>query len=68
MHAHVHWIKTVAEYLEAIGDNVSEKDLAILLLNSLPENYMQLVTALETATEPDQLTLDMVRDQVLNKK
>ena len=61
-------MKSVAEHLEAIGDNVSEKDLAILLLNSLPENYMQLVTALETATEPDQLTLDMVRDQVLNKK
>ena len=67
MHAHVNRIKTVAEHLEAIGDNVSEKDLAIVLLSSLPEDYSQLVTALETATEPDKLTWDMVRDRVLNE-
>ena len=67
MHSHVNRIKTVAEHLEAIGDNVSEKDLAIVLLSSLPEDYAQLVTALETATEPDDLTWDMVRDRVLNE-
>ena len=67
MHSHVNRIKTVAEHLEAIGDNVSEKDLAIVLLSSLPEDYAQLVTALETATEPDDLTWDMVRDRILKQ-
>jgi len=67
MHAHTNYIKTVAEHLEAIGDVVAEKDLALVLLSSLPEEYAQLVTALETATEPDDLTWDTVRDRVLNE-
>ena len=67
MHTHTNYIKTVAEHLEAIGDIVAEKDLALVLLSSLPEEYAQLVTALETATEPDDLTWDTVRDHVLNE-
>ena len=67
MHAHTNYIKTVAEHLEAIGDIVAEKDLALVLLSSLPEEYAQLVTALETATDPDDLTWDTVRDRVLNE-
>ena len=67
MHTHTNYIKTVAEHLEAIGDVVAEKDLAIVLLSSLPEEYAQLVTALETATDPDDLTWDTVRDRVLNE-
>ena len=67
MHAHTNYIKTVAEHLEAIGDIVAEKDLAVVLLSSLPDKYAHLVTALETATDPDDLTCDTVRDRVLNE-
>ena len=66
MHSHVNYIKTIAEHLEAIGDAVVEKDLSIILLSSLPKEYAQLVTAIETLV-PGDLVWDAVRDRVLNE-
>ena len=66
MISHVNQIRTLQEHLEAIGDNVTDKDLVIILLSSLPGEYNYLVTALETIDEA-KLTWDNVRDRVINE-
>ena len=66
MLAHVNYIKTLSEHLEAVGDAVAEKDLVIILISSLPEEYNHLITALETIAE-DKLTWDYVRDRLLHE-
>ena len=43
---HVNYVKTLAEHLEAVDDNISEKDLVIILISSLPDEYNYLITAL----------------------
>ena len=45
---HVNYVKTLAEHLEAVDDNISEKDLVIILISSLPDECNYLITALET--------------------
>ena len=47
----------------AIDDRIAEKDLVILLISSLPEEYNYLISALETIAE-DHLTWDYVRDNL----
>ena len=42
----VEHIKMLAEHLEAIDDNIAEKDLVIILISSLPDEYNYLITAL----------------------
>ena len=66
MVAHVNYIKTLSEHLEAVGDAVAEKDLVIILISSLPEEYNHLITALETIAE-DKLTWDYVRDRLIHE-
>ena len=61
MTEHVNYIKTLGEHLEAIDDAIAEKDLVILLISSLPDDYNYLITALETIAD-DNLTWDYVRD------
>jgi len=48
MTEHVNHIKTLAEHLQAIDDEIAEKDLVIILISSLPDEYNHLITALET--------------------
>ena len=55
MAEHISHIKTLSEHLEAIDNRTAEKDLVILLISSLPEEYNYLITALETIAE-DHLT------------
>ena len=45
---HVNEIKTISEHLEAIGDQIAEHDLNIILISSLPKEFNYLITALET--------------------
>ena len=40
---HINYVKTLAEHLEAVEDPVSEKDLVIILISSLPEEYNYLI-------------------------
>ena len=47
----------------AIDDRIAEKDLVILLISSLSEEYNYLISALETIAE-DHLTWDYVRDNL----
>lgn len=61
---HVNYIKTLAEHLEAVGDPIQEKDLVIILISSLSEEYAHLITALETIAD-ERLTWDYVRDRVV---
>ena len=51
MLAHVNYIKTLSEHLEAVGGAVAEKDLVIILISSLPEGCTYFITALETIAE-----------------
>ena len=48
MAEHINFVKTIADQLEAVEDTVSEKDLVIILISSLPDEYNYLITALET--------------------
>ena len=63
---HVNKLKTIAEHLEALDDMVSEKDLVMILISSLPEDFNNLITTLETLQE-EKLTWDYVRDRVLTE-
>ena len=63
---HINCVKTLSEHLEAVGDAVAEKDLVIILISSLPEDYNYLITALETIAE-EKLTWDYVRDRLIHE-
>ena len=45
MTEHIRYIKTLAERLQAIDDKLAEKDLVIILISKLPEEYDHLITA-----------------------
>ena len=45
---------------------MAEKDLVIILISSLPDDYNFLITALETIAE-EKLTWDYVRDRLLHE-
>ena len=61
MTEHINFVKTIEDQLEAVEDPVSEKDLVIILISSLPIEYNYLITAFETIAE-DKVTLNNVRD------
>ena len=63
---HINYIKTLSEHLEAVDDPVQEKDLVIILISSLPEEYNYLITALETIGE-EKLTWEYVRDRLMHE-
>ena len=63
---HVNKLKTIAEHLEALDDIVAEKDLVMILISSLPDEYNNLITTLETLKE-EKLTWDYVRDRVISE-
>ena len=63
---HINNIKTLAEHLEAIDDAIVEKDIVILLISSLPDEYNHLITALETLADTN-LTWDYVRDRLIHE-
>ena len=58
---HVNKLKTICEHLESIGDLITENDMVMVLLSSLPTQYNNLITTLETLKE-EQLTWNYVRD------
>ena len=61
---HLNEVKTIAEHLEALEDPVAEKNLVMILISSLPNEYNNLITTLETLKQ-EKLTWDYVRDRVL---
>ena len=63
---HINHIKTLSEHLETIDNRIAEKNVVILLISSLLEEYNYLITALETIAE-DQRTCDYVKDRFIHK-
>ena len=63
---HVNSLKTIAEHLESLDDEVAEKDLVKILISSLPDSYNNLITALESVKEHE-LTWTYVRDRAINE-
>ena len=63
---HTNHIKTLSEDLETIDNRIAEKNVVILLISSLLEEYNYLITALETIAE-DQRTCDYVKDRFIHK-
>ena len=62
---HINSIKTLSEQLAAVNASVSEEDLVMTLLMSLPESFEHFITALESVNESD-LTYDYVIAKLLN--
>ena len=48
----------------SVNDTIQEKDLVMLVLSKLPQEYHNLVTTLETLEE-EKLTWDYIRDRLL---
>ena len=63
---HINYLKTLVEHLEAVDDAVLEKDLVIIFIISLPEEYNYLIIALETIAE-EKLTWNYVRDRLIHE-
>ena len=59
-------LKTISENLECVEDPVADKDLVMILLSSLPSEYNNLLTTLETLKE-ERLTWDYVRDRLITE-
>ena len=66
MESHINELKTISEHLEALDDAVLEKDLVMILISSLSEDYNNLITTLETLKE-EQLSWNYVRDRLLSE-
>lgn len=66
MQEHINKVTTLAEQLEAIGATISDDDIAMTLLCSLPESYESLLVALESRT--DNLTAEIVRTRLLQEE
>src|SRR4029078_5287093 len=62
---HINSIKTLSEQLAAVGAQVSEEDLVMTLLMSLPSSYEHFITALESVSESE-LTYDYVVAKLMN--
>ena len=65
MSTHINSIKTLSEQLAAVGAQVSEEDLVMTLLMSLPSSYEHFITALESVSESE-LTYDYVVAKLMN--
>ena len=66
MVTHINYVKTLSEHLESVDDPIAEKDLVIILISSLPDEYNYLITALETIAE-EKLTWNYVRDRLIHE-
>jgi hypothetical protein len=66
MIAHINKVKAMGEQLEAIGAGVSDDDLVMTLLSSLPESYGGLIVALESRA--DDLTPEFVISRLLHEE
>ena len=67
MTEHCNKLRLLADQLQAIDDPVADKDLAIILLSSLPSDYGNLVTAINVLGI-DELTWEKVRDRAISEK
>jgi hypothetical protein len=64
MQDHLNNISEVSNQLDAIGDPVKDRDLAIISLITLPESYKPLITTLESSPA-DAITFDLICARLL---
>jgi hypothetical protein len=62
---HLNLVKSMSEQLIAIGVQVSQEDLIMTLLMSLPTSYEHLITALDSV-KSDELTFDYVSAKIIS--
>lgn len=67
MMEHINAIRTLAHQLDAVGHKLSEKFLVVILLNSLPPSYDNLVTSLESRPA-NELTMDIVTARLVHEE
>lgn len=67
MTEHIIYIKTMSEKLQAIDDRISEKDLVIFLISSLPKKYNYFIETLKIIAE-DHLTCDIIKNEKKKKR
>ena len=66
MQTHINLVRDLADQLDAIGASVTDEDMAMTLLCSLPESYDYLIVALESRV--DDFTFDFVSTRLLVKR
>lgn len=66
MQDHINMVNELATRLASIGSPVSEEDILLVLLASLPDAYDNIVVALET--HHTSLTVDIVTSALLNEE
>lgn len=66
METHLSEMQDKIDKLTARGDTFADNFLVALILSSLPESYMGMVTALEVRPE-DQLSMSIVKNTLLNE-
>jgi len=67
MQSHINLVRDLADRLDAIGAGVSDEDMAMTLLCSLPESYDYLIVALESRSIKE-LTSDFVASRLLSEE
>jgi transposase InsO family protein len=67
MQSHINMVRDLADQLDEIGAPVSDEDLAITLLCSLPERFDSLIVSLESRPSKE-LTSDFVINRLLSEE
>jgi cell division cycle protein 20 (cofactor of APC complex)/ATP-binding cassette subfamily B (MDR/TAP) protein 1 len=67
LQSHINLVRDLADQLDAIGAGVSDEDIAMTLLCSLPESYDYLIVALESRS-PTELTSDFVSARLISEE
>ena len=62
---HISLLRSLHDQLKEMGENIDDKELAMTLLASLPEDYKPLITALDAVGEAD-LSYEKVKNMLLN--
>ena len=63
--AHINHMRSLHDQMKEMGINVDDKELAMTLLCSLPEQFKPLITALDAVRE-DNLSFEKVKGMLLN--
>ena len=66
MESHINKIKEIADELESIKSTVTEEDMVLIILGSLPETFSTLITSLESRA--DDLTMDFLMTRLMHEE
>lgn len=67
--SYINRVRQMASVLESMGVEIEDKELAMAVLNGLPDRYQPIITALDAIDdEDDSFTLDKVRSRLLQEE